>query len=66
MKRVAGEYGYGRVEDLLAGIGGKLIPRNVIAKYLGPEQFEQLTNKRVAAPQRVRAVKHLSGSATIR
>src|SRR5260370_41760673 len=43
MKRVAGEYGYGRVEDLLAGIGyGKLIPRNVIAKYLGAEQCEPL------------------------
>src|SRR3989454_7385699 len=38
MKRVASEYGYGRVEDLLAGIGyGKLVPRNVIAKYLGAE-----------------------------
>src|SRR6195256_145193 len=43
LKRIAGEYGYGRVEDLLAGIGyGKLIPRNVIAKYLGAEQFEHL------------------------
>jgi GTP pyrophosphokinase len=32
MKRVANEYGYGRVEDLLAAIGyGKLIPRNIIA-----------------------------------
>ncbi|HUQ33505.1 MAG TPA: bifunctional (p)ppGpp synthetase/guanosine-3',5'-bis(diphosphate) 3'-pyrophosphohydrolase, partial [Pyrinomonadaceae bacterium] len=28
-KRIAGEYGYGRVDDLLAAIGyGKLIPRN--------------------------------------
>ncbi len=36
MKRVASEYGYGRVDDLLAAIGyGKLVPRNVIAKYLG-------------------------------
>ena len=53
MKRVAGEYGYGRVEDLLAGIGyGKLIPRNVIAKYLGAEQFEHLDKqKRVALAQ---------------
>ncbi|MCV4933076.1 DUF5913 domain-containing protein, partial [Escherichia coli] len=35
-KRVANEYGYGRVEDLLAAIGyGKLVPRNVLAKYLG-------------------------------
>ena len=46
MKRVASEYGYGRVEDLLAGIGyGKLIPRNVIAKYLGAEQFEHLRSE---------------------
>jgi GTP pyrophosphokinase len=42
-KRIAGEYGYGRVDDLLAAIGyGKLVPRNVIAKYLGPEKFEEL------------------------
>ncbi|MCM3872285.1 MAG: bifunctional (p)ppGpp synthetase/guanosine-3',5'-bis(diphosphate) 3'-pyrophosphohydrolase, partial [Pyrinomonadaceae bacterium] len=40
MKRVASDYGYGRTDDLLAAIGyGKLVPRNVIAKYLGPEQF---------------------------
>jgi GTP pyrophosphokinase len=42
MKRVAGEYGYGRVDDLLAAIGyGKLVPRNVIAKYLPPEKFDE-------------------------
>jgi GTP pyrophosphokinase len=42
MKRVAGEYGYGRADDLLAAIGyGKLVPRNVIAKYLGPEKFDE-------------------------
>ena len=54
MKRVAGEYGYGRVDDLLAAIGyGKLVPRNVIAKYLGPEQFEQLGQaKGIAFAQR--------------
>src|SRR2546423_2318048 len=43
MKRVASDYGYGRVDDLLAAIGyGKLVPRNVIAKYLGPEKFAEL------------------------
>ncbi|OLE54420.1 MAG: GTP pyrophosphokinase [Acidobacteria bacterium 13_1_20CM_3_53_8] len=42
-KHVANDYGYGRVDDLLAAIGyGKLIPRNVIAKYLGPEKFAEL------------------------
>ncbi|MDT7543580.1 MAG: diphosphokinase / guanosine-3,5-bis(diphosphate) 3-diphosphatase, partial [Acidobacteriota bacterium] len=42
MKRIAGEYGYGRVDDLLAAIGyGKLVPRSVIAKYLPPEKFDE-------------------------
>src|SRR2546427_10291846 len=61
MKRVASEYGYGRVEDLLAGIGyGKLIPRNVIAKYLGAEQFEQLDKQKESRLRSgVRAVKRL-------
>jgi guanosine-3',5'-bis(diphosphate) 3'-pyrophosphohydrolase len=61
MKRVASEYGYGRVEDLLAGIGyGKLIPRNVIAKYLGQEQFEQLDKQKESRLRSgVRAVKRL-------
>jgi guanosine-3',5'-bis(diphosphate) 3'-pyrophosphohydrolase len=61
MKRVASEYGYGRVEDLLAGIGyGKLIPRNVIAKYLGPEQFEQLDKQKESRLRSgVRAVKRM-------
>ena len=61
MKRVAGEYGYGRVEDLLAGIGyGKLIPRNIISKYLGQEQFEQLDKQKESRLRTgVRAVKRL-------
>ncbi|HXD34013.1 MAG TPA: bifunctional (p)ppGpp synthetase/guanosine-3',5'-bis(diphosphate) 3'-pyrophosphohydrolase [Pyrinomonadaceae bacterium] len=61
MKRVANDYGYGRVDDLLAAIGyGKLIPRNVIAKYLGPEQFEQLDNQKESRLRSgVRAVKRL-------
>src|SRR5919199_2800350 len=46
MKRVAGEYGYGRTDDLLAAIGyGKLVPRNVIAKYLGQEKFDEQAQK---------------------
>src|SRR3982751_2930703 len=61
MKRVANEYGYGRVDDVLAAIGyGKLIPRNVIAKYLGPEQFEQLDKQKESRLRSgVRAVKRL-------
>jgi GTP pyrophosphokinase len=61
MKRVASEYGYGRVDDLLAAIGyGKLIPRNVIAKYLGPEQFDQLDKQKESRLRiGVRAVKKL-------
>jgi GTP diphosphokinase / guanosine-3',5'-bis(diphosphate) 3'-diphosphatase len=46
-KRIANEYGYGRVDDLLAAVGyGKIIPRNVIAKYLGPEKFAELDQKK--------------------
>jgi GTP pyrophosphokinase len=61
MKRIANEYGYGRVEDLLAAMGyGKLVPRNVIAKYLGPEQFEQLDKQKESRLRSgVRAVKRL-------
>src|SRR5882762_784880 len=61
MKRVASDYGYGRVDDLLAAMGyGKLIPRNVIAKYLGPEQFEQLDKQKESRLRSgVRAVKRL-------
>jgi len=42
LRRVAGEYGLGRPEDLLASIGyGKTLPRNVLAKYLGPDKFAE-------------------------
>ena len=60
-KKIAGEYGYGRVDDLLAAIGyGKLVPRNVIAKYLGPEKFEELdTQKESKLRSGMRAVKRL-------
>ena len=43
MKRIANEYGLGRPEDLLASIGyGKTLPRNVLAKFLGTEKFDEL------------------------
>ncbi len=43
LKRVANEYGLGRAEDLLASVGyGKTLPRNVLAKYLGPDKFSEL------------------------
>jgi GTP pyrophosphokinase len=47
LKRIANDYGYGRVDDLMAAIGyGKTVPRNVIAKYLGPEKFAELEQKK--------------------
>jgi GTP diphosphokinase / guanosine-3',5'-bis(diphosphate) 3'-diphosphatase len=60
-KRIANEYGYGRVEDLLAAIGyGKIVPRNVIAKLLGPEKFEELdTQKESRLRSGMRAVRRL-------
>ncbi len=43
LKRIANEYGYGRTDDLIAAIGyGKTLPRNVLAKFLGKEKFEEL------------------------
>jgi GTP pyrophosphokinase len=60
-KRIAGEYGYGRIDDLLAAIGyGKLVPRSVIAKYIPPEKFEELdTQKESKLRSGMRAVKRL-------
>src|SRR5919199_383667 len=47
LKRIANEYGYGRVDDLLAAVGyGKTVPRNVIAKYIGPEKFAEIEQKK--------------------
>jgi GTP pyrophosphokinase len=68
LKRVAKEYGLSRSEDLLAQIGyGKLISRNVIAKYLGAEKFDQLDpdkNTTAAALRNgVRSVKRMIGLA---
>lgn len=61
LKRIAGEYGYGRTDDLLAAIGyGKLVPRNILAKYLGPEKFEELdTQKESKLRSGMRAVRRL-------
>ena len=61
LKRISNEYGYGRTDDLLAAIGyGKIIPRNVIAKYLGPEKFEALDKQKESRLRTgVRAVKRL-------
>src|SRR6266496_2210414 len=61
LKRIAGEYGYGRTDDLLAAIGyGKIVPRNVIAKYLGPAKFEALDKQKESRLRTgVRAVKRL-------
>jgi GTP pyrophosphokinase len=43
LKRVANEYGLGRADDLMASIGyGKTLPRNVLAKFLGPDKFAEL------------------------
>jgi guanosine-3',5'-bis(diphosphate) 3'-pyrophosphohydrolase len=43
MKRIANEYGLGRPDDLLASVGyGKTLPRNVLAKFLGAEKFNEL------------------------
>ncbi|HEY0430046.1 MAG TPA: bifunctional (p)ppGpp synthetase/guanosine-3',5'-bis(diphosphate) 3'-pyrophosphohydrolase [Pyrinomonadaceae bacterium] len=49
MKRIANEYGLGRPDDLLASIGyGKTLPRNVLAKFLGPEKFAELDPEKKA------------------
>jgi GTP diphosphokinase / guanosine-3',5'-bis(diphosphate) 3'-diphosphatase len=64
-RRVTNEYGFGRTEDLLAAVGyGKLVPRNIIAKYLGPEKFAELDQKkesrlRTGVREGVQAVKRL-------
>ena len=43
LRRIANEYGLSRGEDLLASVGyGKTLPRNVLAKHLGAEKFEEL------------------------
>jgi GTP pyrophosphokinase len=60
-KKLAMEYGYGRADDLLAAIGyGKIVPRNVISKYLGPEKFAELDERKESRLRTsVQAVKRL-------
>jgi len=65
MRRVANEYGLGRPEDLLASIGyGKTLPRNVLAKYLGPDKFAELDpekKEKTRLETGMRAVKRFMG-----
>lgn len=65
MKRIANEYGLGRPDDLLASVGyGKTLPRNVLAKFLGPEKFAELDpdkRKETRIESGVKAVKRLIG-----
>lgn len=65
LKRIANEYGLGRPDDLLASVGyGKTLPRNVMAKHLGPEKFGELDpeNKKEARLKTgMRAVKKFIG-----
>src|SRR5213083_109099 len=61
LKRIASDYGYGRIDDLIAAIGyGKPVPRNVIAKYLEPEKFQELDEQKESKLRSgMRAVKRL-------
>lgn len=65
LKRVANDYGLGRVEDLLVSVGyGKTLPRNILAKYLGPEKFAELDpekKKETTIGSGVKAVKKFIG-----
>lgn len=67
LKKIANEYGLGRVDDLFASVGyGKTLPRNVIAKFLGTERFNELDpekRKTTSISSGVRAVKKLIGMA---
>ncbi|MBP6003055.1 MAG: bifunctional (p)ppGpp synthetase/guanosine-3',5'-bis(diphosphate) 3'-pyrophosphohydrolase [Pyrinomonadaceae bacterium] len=43
LTRIAHDYGLSRPDDLMASVGyGKVLPRNVLAKFLGAEKFEEL------------------------
>src|SRR6478735_3115928 len=65
MKRIANEYGLGRPDDLLASFGyGKTLPRNVLAKFLGNEKFDELDPEKRTETKLstgVKAVKKLIG-----
>lgn len=63
LKKAANEYGLSRTDDLLASIGyGKIVPRNVVSKYLGAEKFTELDpeKKKISTLQSgIKAVKKL-------
>jgi GTP diphosphokinase / guanosine-3',5'-bis(diphosphate) 3'-diphosphatase len=65
LRRIANEYGLGRPEDLFASVGyGKTLPRNVIAKFLGAEKFNELdpeSKKETRLRTGVKAVKKMMG-----
>jgi guanosine-3',5'-bis(diphosphate) 3'-pyrophosphohydrolase len=65
LKRIANDYGLSRGEDLLASIGyGKTLPRNVLAKFLGSEKFQELdpeNRKESRLETGMKAVKKLIG-----
>ena len=65
MKRIANEYGLGRPDDLFASVGyGKTLPRNVVAKFLGPEKFGELdpdNHKETRLKTGMKAVKKFIG-----
>ncbi len=65
LKRIANEYGLGRPEDLMASVGyGKTLPKNVLAKYLGPDKFQELDpdkKKDSRLESSVKAVKRFIG-----
>ncbi len=64
-KRIVGDYGFGRTDDLFAAIGyGKLAPRNVIAKHVTHEKLAEVEQRkesrlRTGVREGVQAVKKL-------
>ncbi len=65
MTRIANDYGLSRPDDLLASVGyGKVLPRNILAKFLGAEKFEELDpekKKETRISNSVKAVKKFIG-----
>lgn len=61
LKRIANDYGLSRPEDLMASVGyGKVLPRNVLAKFLGAEKFEELD------PEKKKATRLTTGMKAVR
>ncbi len=65
MKRIGNEYGLSRSDDLFASVGyGKTLPRNVVAKFLGAEKFNELdpeTRKETRLNTGMKAVRKFIG-----